>query len=282
MENCGVHLWILMGRHLHQSDSLSFCFEMKNCKRKRFFHFPSRQLSSIHNSQQKRESRKLENLNARNTKSNFLCKLLLGNWVKSIFVLIFSTLNWLAKMVNCSSRQSWQGRKNVLMKQLGATYGSGVCIGEFPWRTYCVLWKMRKANEARKSRDVNKPAAGRNVKPVFRRKKSFISCNCGRWSSMKIPSRSSFANTWLYSRQACFGINSLTTRNTEAHVLFSVSVYTMLGIGSPLLTKNIIKLVKVYLRYHKMNLLFVCESNFSNVLPASSVFLVSESWMVQV
>lgn len=122
---------------------------------------------------------------------------------------------------------NWLGKPKIASKgNVGGveTYGSGVCMGEFPWRTYCVLWNMRKARDARKSRDVNKPAAGRKVKPVFLRKKSFISCNCGSRFSTKIFSCSSLAKTTLYSRQACFGIKPLTIRNTDAQVLFSVSV----------------------------------------------------------
>lgn len=155
------------------------------------------------------------------TKSNFLGKLLVGNWVKLICVLILPVDG------------EWKQFSSFWW-----TYGSGVCIGELLWRTYCVLWKIRKANEARKSRDVKRPAAGRKVKPVLRRRKSFISCNCGSLCSSKIFSFSSLSKTTLYSRQACFGINPLTTLKTAAQVLFSVSQYSMCGIGSPLQKEN--------------------------------------------
>ena len=104
------------------------------------------------------------------------------------------------------------------------TYGSGVWFGEFEWRTYWVLWKMRNANDAKKSRAVSKPAAGRNEKPVFLRKKSLISCNCGMRSSRKMPSFCNLAKTRRYSAQACFGIKSKTVLKTEPQVLFSTSV----------------------------------------------------------
>ena len=46
------------------------------------------------------------------------------------------------------------------------TYGSGVYMGVFPCRMYCVAWNTLNARPAKKSRGDNKPATGRNVKPV--------------------------------------------------------------------------------------------------------------------
>lgn len=115
------------------------------------------------------------------------------------------------------------------------TYGSGVWYGELTWRTYCVLWKIRNASDAKKSRAVKRPAAGRNVNPVLLRKKLLISSNCGMRDSQKMPSFWSLAKTLRYSRQACFGIKSRTVRNTEPQVWFSTSVYSINGTASPLL-----------------------------------------------
>lgn len=63
------------------------------------------------------------------------------------------------------------------------TSGSGVYNGLDGCLMYCVEWKTRKAKPARKSRDDNKPATGRNVKPVQSFKKLEISSNCGMLSS---------------------------------------------------------------------------------------------------
>lgn len=122
-------------------------------------------------------------------------------------------------------RYIWCGRN---------TYGSGVWYGELTWRTYCVLWKIRNASDAKKSRAVKRPAAGRSVNPVLLRKKLLISSNCGMRVSQKMPSFWSLAKTLRYSRQACFGIKSRTVRNTEPQVWFSTSLYSICGIGSPL------------------------------------------------
>lgn len=46
------------------------------------------------------------------------------------------------------------------------TSGSGVYNGLLPCLIYCVQWNTRKAKPAKKSRDDNKPATGRSVKPV--------------------------------------------------------------------------------------------------------------------
>lgn len=46
------------------------------------------------------------------------------------------------------------------------THGSGVYMGLELCLIYCVEWKTRKARPARKSREDNKPATGRNWKPV--------------------------------------------------------------------------------------------------------------------
>lgn len=45
--------------------------------------------------------------------------------------------------------------------------GSGVYIGEAPWRMYWVEWKTLKANPLRKYLELNKPATGRIVTPVY-------------------------------------------------------------------------------------------------------------------
>lgn len=118
------------------------------------------------------------------------------------------------------------------------TYGSGVWYGELTWRTYCVLWKIRKASDAKKSRAVNRPAAGRNVNPVLLRKNVHISSNCGMRDSLKMPSSWSLAKTVRYSRHACFGIKSRTVRKTAPQVWCSTSEYSMCGIGSPLYKTN--------------------------------------------
>jgi len=47
-----------------------------------------------------------------------------------------------------------------------ATDGSGVYMGTDECRIYWVEWKTRNASPAKKSRDDNSPATGRNVKPV--------------------------------------------------------------------------------------------------------------------
>ena len=51
-------------------------------------------------------------------------------------------------------------------KEKPATDGSGVYMGAEGCRKYWVEWKTRNARPAKKSRDDNSPATGRNVNPV--------------------------------------------------------------------------------------------------------------------
>lgn len=115
------------------------------------------------------------------------------------------------------------------------TYGSGVWNGDVLWRMYCVLWNTRNARLARKSRAVNKPAAGRRVNPVCFFKNSFISLSCGILSAVNMLSSCSILKAFLYSMQKCLGIRSKTLLKTAVHVLTSSAVYSMTGIKSPLL-----------------------------------------------
>jgi len=63
-------------------------------------------------------------------------------------------------VVTCESQvYSWKTEN-------GYTDGSGVYMGADECRMYWVEWKTRNARPARKSRDDNSPATGRNVKPV--------------------------------------------------------------------------------------------------------------------
>lgn len=122
-----------------------------------------------------------------------------------------------------------------MRKKFQNTYGSGVWYGLLTWRMYWVLWKTRNARLDRKSRAVRRPAAGRRVKPVHFFRKSLTSCNCGMRCDSKIFSSCSLLNTLWYSTHACFGTRSSTVLKTRDQVSFSISVYGMLGIGSPYL-----------------------------------------------
>lgn len=46
------------------------------------------------------------------------------------------------------------------------THGSGVYSGLDPWRIYCVVYDVRKASAARKSRGEINPGAGLSLNPV--------------------------------------------------------------------------------------------------------------------
>lgn len=74
------------------------------------------------------------------------------------------------------------------LKNVVDTYGSGVWNGVLVWRTYWVLWKIRKARDAKKSRAVRSPAAGLKVKPVHFFMKFDITSSCGTPLGVKILS----------------------------------------------------------------------------------------------
>ena len=80
----------------------------------------------------------------------------------------------LTNPLKCISIRMFFLIKLLINKQQEISYGSGVYMGVFACRMYCVEWKTRKASPAKKSRDDNKPATGLNVKPVQSVKKSKI------------------------------------------------------------------------------------------------------------